>query len=716
MPCLGRWLGLALAASSLVLVSPTATAAHAHGTGHGKKVTVPTLVGSATLSADFLAPGPPSGAQATPANGRQGPFAGQVVPGFSAVVEAGDGTYWAQPDNGFGAKTNSADFLLRIYRIRPDFGTGEIAVESFLSLRDPDRRAGFPIVHEDTPDRLLTGADFDVESLVRAPDGTFWVGEEFGPYVLHVDATGKLLQAPIPLPDAKSPQNPTLQPGEAPRVGASKGFEAMAASRDGRYLYPVLEGALLDDADQRRRWVLELDTRTGRYTGRRWAYQVGEAGDLVADAFTTRDGTLLVLERDNLDGAAAVTKRVYEVDLRRSDREGDLEKTLVVDLLKLANPDRLGYGQDPYAFPYVSVETIVQLRDGRLLTANDNNYPGDDARVPGTPDDTELAVIDLRRVRAPREHTATLIGHRGSSGTRPEHTLAAYEQAILACADFIEPDVVTTKDGVLVARHEPEIGGTTDVASHPEFADRRTTKSVDGTPVTGWFAEDFTLAELKTLRANERLPQVRPQNTAFDGLYAVPTLDEVLDLARHSRTCDGDPVGVYVETKHPAYFREQGLGTDQPLLDVLAANGIDARYPAYVQSFETNLRALDRRTDVQLVQLVDCGEAERVTRSALREISRYADGVGPCKDLVIPRDAQGRLLRPTALVRDAHRSGLVVHPFTFRVENQFLPAQYRDGTDPSAPGDLVGELRAFLRAGVDGFFTDNPAIAARVVG
>jgi len=373
---------------------------------------------------------------------------------------------------------------------------------------------------------------------------------------------------------------------------------------------------------------------------------------------------------------------------------------------------------------------VVQLRDGNLLTANDNNYPGDDARHPGTPDDTEMVVIDPDAKAPAHPHSATLIGHRGSSGTRPEHTLASYEQAIQACADFIEPDVVPTKDGQLVARHEPEIGGTTDVASHPEFAGRRSTKVLDGVAVTGWFTEDFTLAELKTLRAVERLPAVRPRNTAFNGLYAIPTLDEVLDLARHSRTCDGGEVGVYPETKHPTYFKSLGLPTDQPVLDTLKANGMDHGYPVFVQSFETtNLKQLARKTDVPLVQLVDCAGApydlrstgdpttyaDLVTRAGLRRISRYADGIGPCKDLLIPRDAQGRLLKPTGVIGDAHRFDLVVHPFTFRVENQFLPLQFRSGTDPNAPGDLEGELRAFLRAGIDGFFTDNPAIGARVV-
>jgi glycerophosphoryl diester phosphodiesterase len=289
---------------------------------------------------------------------------------------------------------------------------------------------------------------------------------------------------------------------------------------------------------------------------------------------------------------------------------------------------------------------------------------------------------------------------------------------------------VPTKDGVLVARHENDITGTTDVANHPEFATLKATKVIDGRSVTGWFTEDFTLAQLKTLRAVERLPQVRPTNTAFNGLYQIPTLDEVLDFARHSRTCTGGQVGVYPETKHPTYFDSVGLSPEEPLLATLATNGVDEDYPAFIQSFETtNLRQLDKKTEIPLVQLVDCtgapfdlqsqGDpttyADLVTRAGLRKVSRYADGIGPCKDLLIPRDAQGRLLRPTGVIGDAHRSDLVVHPFTFRVENQFLPLQFRSSTDPNAPGDLQGELKAFLRAGIDGFFTDNPAIGARVV-
>jgi glycerophosphoryl diester phosphodiesterase len=719
--------------TAAVLVQAPAHATHDHDRhhgGHGPSATRPHLDARATLDADSVQPGPPSGAQATPANGRTGPFPGQVIPGFSAVVERGDGTFWAQPDNGFGAKGNSADFLLRIYHVRPRWetargGTGAIEVLEHVSLADPDHVLDFPIVNDGTADRLLTGADFDIESLVAGRDGTFWVGDEFGPFLLHFDRTGALLEKPVPFPGGKSPGNPYLAAGETPNVASSRGFEAMGGSPDGRYLYPVVEGALNDDADKRRRWVYQYDVRSGAYTGERWAYQTDQEGNLVGDAFMVEKRRLLLVERDDFDGPAAVTKRVYQVDLGRTDADGYLEKTLLLDALGIDNPDLIGDGSgygtgEKWSLPVQSFETIVGLRDGRYLIANDNNYPGNSARNPGTPDDTEMAIISLRKVHAAGEH-ATVIGHRGASGYRPEHTLASYEQAILQCADFIEPDLVSTKDGVLVARHEPEIGGTTDVAQHPEFASRKTTRDLDGVQVTGWFTDDFTLAELRTLRAKERLPQVRPDNTRFDGRYLVPTFDEVLDLARHSRTCDGKPVGVYPETKHPTYFDQRGLSLEEPLLATLRANGLDRRgAPVFIQSFETsNLRELDRRTDLPLVQLVDCAGApydlkvmgdpttyaDLVTRRGLRGIASYADGLGACKDLLIPRKADGSLDRPTSVIRDAHRAGLLVHAYTFRREAQYTPA----GTD------VVTEIRTFLRAGLDGFFTDNPDLGRAAV-
>ncbi|WP_421742129.1 esterase-like activity of phytase family protein [Cellulomonas sp.] len=727
-------LSVLAAAVTAALLAPTPAIAGDRGR---HTVVQPTLVARATLSADFLAPGPPSGALATPANGRQGPFAGQVIPGFSGMVDAGDGTFWALPDNGFGTKANSADFLLRIYHVTPQWQSGQIEVGEFLSLSDPDRRIDFPIVNDATPERLLTGADFDVESVVRATDGSFWIGEESGPFLLHVDATGKLLAAPVPFVGGRSPQNPYLQAGETPNVRASRGFEALAGSRDGRFLYPITEGAFVDDAQQRRRTIYEFDTAAGAYTGRTWAYQTHQDANVIGDAFLTGKRELLVIERDDFQGAAAVMKRVYRIDLDRTDADGYVRKTLVLDALKIANPDHLGAGDgygtdDPFSLPVQSFETVVQLRDGRLLLANDNNYPGNAARIAGTPDDTEMALVDLRQVRAPKAGDITVVGHRGASGYRPEHTLASYELAIQQCADYIEPDLVSTKDGVLVARHENEISGTTDVSARAEFADRRATKTIDGRSVTGWFTEDFTLAELKTLRAKERLPAVRPANTAFDGLYEVPTLDEVLDLARHSVSCDGQPVGVYPETKHPTYFDSIGLSLEEPLLAQLTANGLnDKRSPVIIQSFETgNLRELDRLTKVGLAQLVDCSGApydlvaagdprtyaDLVTRAGLRQIATYADGVGLCKDRMIPRNPDATLGTPTPVIRDAHKVGLEVHGWTFRRENQFLPAEFRSSADPNAVGDLAGEIRVFVKAGMDGLFSDNPDIAAATVG
>ncbi|WP_309067878.1 esterase-like activity of phytase family protein [Microbacterium sp.] len=738
-------IALSAAASLIAALLPAAASATTPVTGHGssprsEKTVVPTLAARATLSADYLAEGPASGAAVTPANGRTGPFDGQVIPGFSAMLDNGDGTFWAQPDNGFGSKGNSADFLLRNYLVEPQWqtargGAGEIDVLRYISYNDRNGVLDFPIVNGDTEERLLTGADFDIESIVRAKDGTFWVGEEFGPFLLHFDKDGTLLEKPYPLAGAQSPQNPYLA-GAQPTVAASRGFEAMAGSRDGRYLYPVLEGAYLADTDQRRRVINEFDTRKGRYTGRTWSYQTDISPNVIGDAFTTRDGRLLLIERDDFEGDQSVIKRVYQVDLRqRPDREGFLNKTLVLDALRIDNPHGIdegeGYGLgETYALPVQSFETVLQLRDGRLLIGNDNNYPGNDARITGTPDDTEFAIVDLQRTRATPD-AVTVVAHRGASGYRPEHTLAAYETAITQCAEYIEPDVVSTKDGVLVARHENEIGTTTDVAARPEFADRRTTKTIDGTRISGWFTEDFTLAELRTLRAKERLPQVRPQSAAFDGLYPIPTLDEVLDLARHSKTCDGRPVGVYPETKHPTYFDSIGLSLEEPLVAELRRNGLDdRRAPVILQSFETgNLRDLNRMTNVPLAQLISSSGApydlvaagdprtyaDLVTRRGVAEIARYADGIGAEKNVIIPRNADGTLARPSNVVRDAHRAGLTVHAWTFRVENQFLAADFRSSADPYAPGDLAGEIRAFLDTGIDGFFTDNPDIGAATV-
>jgi glycerophosphoryl diester phosphodiesterase len=331
----------------------------------------------------------------------------------------------------------------------------------------------------------------------------------------------------------------------------------------------------------------------------------------------------------------------------------------------------------------------------------------------------------------PLVDTPIVIAHRGASGYRPEHTLAAYRLAIRLGADHIEPDLVATRDGVLVARHENEISDTTDVADRPAFADRRTTKVIDGRSVTGWFTEDFTLAELRTLRATERMPDVRPDNTRYDGRYRVPTFDEVLDLVREESRRGKRRIGVYPETKHPTYFDSIGLSMEEPLVASLRRNGLDRpNAPVVVQSFETaNLADLDGLTKVPLVQLlggsgrpydfVVSGDPrtyrDLTSPENLAWVATYADGVGPNKDLVLPRDATGAVGAPSTLVDDAHGQGLLVHVWTLRDENRYLPTNFRTGTEPNAKGDSRAETWAFLDAGVDGVFSDHAdtTVAAR---
>lgn len=324
-----------------------------------------------------------------------------------------------------------------------------------------------------------------------------------------------------------------------------------------------------------------------------------------------------------------------------------------------------------------------------------------------------------------------VIAHRGASGYLPEHTLAAYFVAMEQGADYIEPDLVMTRDGVLVARHENEISGTTDVARHPAFAARRTSRIIDGETVTGWFTEDFTLAELKRLRAVERIPQWRPANARFDRMFEIPTLEEILKLV-HDRHVQGNVttrIGVYPETKHPSYFRSIGLPMESILADTLHRYGYAGREGrAFIQSFEIgNLTQLRALTALPLVQLINDsgqpfdaiarGEAtsyrDMVTPAGLAQVATYADAVGVHKNLLIPRRPDEHLAEATAVVANAHDAQLQVHAWTFRAENVFLPRPFRlDGPD-TTPGSLEQEISAFLQAGVDGIFTDQPDCGVR---
>ncbi|MCU0526482.1 MAG: esterase-like activity of phytase family protein [Elainella sp. Prado103] len=527
------------------------------------------LEGFASLPADTFAEGPPAGADDGTGNpisgggGRTGPFEGQPVQGFSGVQFApgGDGsTFWFLSDNGFGAQTNSADYLLRLYQVDPDFagseaGDGSVDIQGFVQLSDPDNLIPFAIVNDGTPERQLTGADFDVESFVIDSNGEIWIGDEFGPYILHFDATGKLLEAPIATPN--------------------------------------------------------------------------------------------------------------------------------LNVLKTLN------GQDPF-----------------------------------------------------------VIGHRGASGELPEHTLEAYSLAITRGADFIEPDLVATKDGVLIARHEPILGSTTDVASRPEFADRKRSGVIDGVLYEDeFFASDFTLAEIKTLRA------IMPQGyrtDLYDGVFQIPTLEEVINLVKQVEQDTGKKIGIYPETKHPTYHDDLGLSLEEPLLATLEATGFTDPDRVFIQSFEvSNLKELNTKTDIPLVQLLDAYDValdgsliyqdvnarpydftvsgdtrtygDLQTLEGLAEIAEYADGIGPWKRMIVSvkgvdedgdgvaddvngdgtvNDADKTTTAPSSLISDAHEAGLFVHAYTFRNEGRFLASDYQ--------GNPNKEYEQFISLGVDGYFTDFP--------
>jgi hypothetical protein len=389
------------------------------GASIGAPAAAQTLEGFATLPADTFAPGPTSGQQITPANGRVPPFVDkQPVQGISSVLASSQGDYRVMADNGFGAKENSADFVLRLYRIDPSFktrhgGNGTIDVRSQITLHDPNHRINFPIVADGAvypgttiavdPEirqrRLLTGGDFDIESVRVDFDGTLWFGDEFGPFLVHTDDRGKVLDAPYPLPGVKSPQNPFLN-GALPNLPRSKGFEGMAISCNGKRLYPMLEGPLTTDADQQRLIINEFDVKKGRYTGRQWFYRLEASsaiGQSIGDLTQVNGDSFLVIERDNFEGTAALFKKIFLVNFHDVDSSGFLVKHEVADLLNIKDPANLGGFGPVFRFPFQTIESVMPLDRNRLAVLNDNNYPFSAGRVTGQPDPNEFIIIRLDR-------------------------------------------------------------------------------------------------------------------------------------------------------------------------------------------------------------------------------------------------------------------------------------------------------------------------------
>lgn len=331
-----------------------------------------------------------------------------------------------------------------------------------------------------------------------------------------------------------------------------------------------------------------------------------------------------------------------------------------------------------------------------------------------------------------------IIGHRGASALRPEHTLAAYQKAIDDGADFIEPDLVATKDGYLVARHENEIGETTNVSELPQFADRKTTKVIDGVSLTGWFTEDFHLNELNQLKARERIPQIRPNNVQYNDLYNIPTLEQIIELADQHYQKTGKIIGLYIETKHPTYFQQQNLALENSLLMSLAKHKYTREIaPVYLQSFEiSNLKAMREQLDqlnsikqIKIIQLyggkstqpadaatqkLTINYGDMATVAGLKEVAKYADGVGPSKTYILPNTQAATV---TSFVKDAHAVGLKVHPYTLRPENEFLPDYLDCGVNPAERCETgaIKEYELFFEAGVDGIFTDDPGLGRKAL-
>lgn len=351
------------------------------------------LVGRAVLPALTFRPGTePSGAQigTAPINGVTPPFDDQPVQGFSGILREEGGTYLALSDNGYGRKDNSADFWLRVHRIRPDFAAGTITVVGGFDLSDPDGHVPFPLTR---PDRRLTGADFDVESIQRLDDGTFWFGEEFGPFLLHTDDAGRVLGPPVPLPGVSSPQDPTARVVPA-NLGSSKGFEGMALGHDGHHLYPLLEGPLAGDPGQDLR-MYQFDTRTRRYTEKQWRLRMEHPANAIGDLIAVDEHRFIVIERDGGQGAAARFKALFLLDKRDKDRDGYVDKTLLVNLMAVPDPGGIGGDGAFFRFPFVTIEGVVIVDDQTLAVVNDNNLPFSAGRTAGVPDDNEMILVRL---------------------------------------------------------------------------------------------------------------------------------------------------------------------------------------------------------------------------------------------------------------------------------------------------------------------------------
>ena len=712
------------------------------------------LVAHSVLPAATYQPGSErSGAWVTGNAAIPAPFPGQPVQGFSATHRLADGSSLVMSDNGFGAKANSADFLLSVHRIRPNAvtlptavgakpvrGGGTAYLGTPMHLSDPQHRIAWPIWRDGAcatattlpagyacpkPDRLLTGWDFDVESMQVAKDGTFWFGDEFGPYLLHTDAKGALLEAPIPTPGVRSPSNPQLKPGQTANIADSKGFEGMAIAPDLRTLHPMLEGPVAEDRAAGRDRDLRIYTvRTGERGATfrpTWSYyRMDSPADAIGDFVLVNEHQGLVLERDNEQGAAAVTKRVYLVDLDRVDRDGVVRKQLLVDLMHLPNPKHLGGFGDPFTFPYVTIEDLGIVDSRTIAVMNDDNFPATGGRSATDPDVNEYLEIRLPtalhvaksllpsgRVGTPVRHV-DVEAHRGGIGMTTEETPKGFAKALELGVTTLELDTQVTEDRKVVVSHDRQIQASkcrdTAPASpgDPEY------------PYVGKYIRNLTLAQLKTLDCGyQQLPGFPAQEVATGTRLA--ELKDVFAVvkAHHARN-----VRMNIETKVEAGAPEQTAPREvfvRRVAEEIQRSGLERQ--VVVQSFDWGaLREMHRLLP-------------RVPLSALTNIDFLQvgkPGASPWLGGLDADDFGGDFVRTAAAipgvtilspVQGTPQNGRIGQPgFTFYTDADMVRRAHARGLQvlPWTVDDPATQ-EALIDAGVDGMITDYPDVLREVL-
>lgn len=705
-------------------------------------------------TATYVPGSEPSGAFTTGNAAIPAPYAGQPVQGFSATHRLADGTSLVMSDNGYGSKANSGDFLLSVHRIRPNAvqlptavgarpvkGDRTAYLGTPIRLSDPFNRIPWPTWRDGacaaaaasnpagytcpSPDRLLTGWDFDIESMQIAKDGTMWFGEEFGPFLLHTDSSGRLLSAPIPTPGVRSPSNPTLPPGQQPTLANSKGFEGMAIEPDLRTLHPMLEGVTTEDAAKGR--TRDLRVYTVRTTGTRASfapghsyYRLDDPANAIGDFIMVNDRQGLVLERDNGQGASAVTKRVYLVDLDRTSRDGVMHKQLLVDLMNLPNPLGLGGFGPTFTFPFVTIEDL-EIIDGRTIAVmNDNNFPAVGGRSGTEPDQNEYLEIRLprrldvaqsllpsRRVGDPVTRF-DVQAHRGGLGLTTEETPQGFSKALALGVSTLELDTQVTQDGGVVVTHDRQVQAV-------KCRDTAPVTPGDGEyPYVGKFITDLTVAQVQTLDCGYQQLPGHPAQQVVTGVK-MAQLRDVFAVVRAHRAWG---VRLNIETKVEAGAPEQTAPRElfvKRVREEIATSGLERQVT--VQSFDWGaLRVMhDLAPAIPLVALTNDDFLQVGQPGASPWLGGLdADDFGG--DFVAAADAIPGVstLSPVAGLPQSGKTGDAGYRF-YTDADMVARANARGLKVVPWTVDDPATMETLIDAGVDGLITDYPDVLRAVL-